>query len=240
MPTFKQRLIAGMNRAAKRAGYTLIPHEIGINFYDDVRTILGGDPRVIFDVGANVGQTARRYAGYFPTARIHSFEPFPESYQKLAQTAAKFGDRVIAHPFGLGETTQTQTMYIAPKSVMNSMLPPAADAQTAWKDQVRETSVEIQRLDAFVAANAIPHIDLLKIDTEGFEMQVLRGAGDLLAPATIRMVLVEIQFGSVYEGQTNVSALLDFMAGHGYRLVDLYDKFRKTDPALLHCNILFA
>jgi hypothetical protein len=51
------------------------------------------DPHVIFDIGANVGQTAMRYRAIFPNARIFSFEPVPETYKKLQTSFA--GDKLV-------------------------------------------------------------------------------------------------------------------------------------------------
>lgn len=241
MATLSQTLIMGANKIAQRFGYRLVKREMGQNLTDDLITIMGGANRdlVLFDVGANIGQTAERFARAFPRATIHAFEPYPPTVEQLiARTAAE--PRIVVHPIGFGEADQAQSMFIAPKTVLNSLLPPATDAETQWRDQVTETSVSVRRLDSFCVEHGIAHIDLLKIDTEGYEDKVLAGAGAMLTPDTIRGVLVEIQFASVYAGQASLSQLFARLFERRYKLVDLYDQFRKSNPAMLWCNALFV
>ena len=88
--------------------------------------VLIKDPRVIFDVGAHVGQTALRYRAIFPKARIFSFEPAPETYKVLQKslTADKLVETIQA---AISDECSAKPMYILRHSEDNSLLKPEGD-----------------------------------------------------------------------------------------------------------------
>lgn len=143
----------------------------------DVLATLAVGARTIVDVGANVGLYAlvmARAAG--PAARVHAFEPFPETIAVLrAQLALNADTQVEAHAVALGEVEETRRIFVstaadAGKSTLVAAREGLADAGLA---------VQVSTLDAFAAARG--PLDLVKIDVEGHEPATMRGARATLA-----------------------------------------------------------
>jgi FkbM family methyltransferase len=212
----------------------------GIDVFADLRNDLPGvDPRVVLDVGAHRGESVRAYLRAFPAARIYSFEPIGETFSQLS-------DRFTAEPrvecfrLAIGAEPAKGTMTVLPEdTTLSSLSPPArvAEAPTA-----RAESVEIETLDRFCAAHGIEHVDFLKVDTEGHDLDVLRGAEDLLGAGAIE--LVEVESGMSRDNATHVrfESLKEHLEEKGYRLFALYQQMREwpTDsPHLRRVDAVF-
>jgi FkbM family methyltransferase len=210
---------------------------------DDLPGLASDTPiETIFDVGANEGQTVLRLVDAFPNARIHSFEPFPEAFAKLQQSCVRH-PRVHTHQVAFGERDGSTTLFLSHASVTNSLLPTSAQAAEfsppGWTEPAGKIEVPIAKLDTFCAARRIERIDLLKIDTQGYELQVLQGASAMLAGRRVRFVYLELIFVPLYERQTSFDEVFALLRQHGYLLVDLYEKNVGAGGALQWCNALF-
>lgn len=124
---------------------------------------------VIFDVGANEGQSCLGYAQALPQARIRAFEPVPSTFAKLRANTRNH-PQIALHNLALGEANGVLRMAIAAVSSMNRVTDRDGPAE----------QVPAVRLDAFCRAQGVRHIDFLKIDTEGHDLAVLRGCGHML------------------------------------------------------------
>jgi FkbM family methyltransferase len=164
---------------------------------------------VAFDVGANAGMTALRYARWWPGATIHAFEPFPTAYAQLRDAVAGLPD-VTPVNMALGAEPGQVEATDGPVTRGNSLR--VADGPVV--------TVEVTTLDAYCAAHGIGPIDLLKIDTEGYELDVLRGGANTL-PRT-RAVLAETVFERD-ERHTHFADLLAALEPHGFRFAHLVD-----------------
>ena len=136
-----------------------------------------GEIPIIFDVGANIGQSSVWFRKSFPKATIHAFEPFEVIFRELTNNSD-----AICHKFGFG--AKEEVVRVAPP---NS----AHDQQANLRTLANEGGEEIlvKTIDGFCENNNIPYIDILKSDTEGFELEVLRGAARMLD--NIGNILVE-------------------------------------------------
>jgi hypothetical protein len=111
-----------------------------------------------------------------------------------------------------------------------------------WGELVKTTAtikVRTERLDAFCSQSRVPRIDLLKLDTQGTELAVLRGAGTLFDPRYISAVFTEILLIPVYEGQANFDEFVSLFYSRGYRLVDVTALIR-INRELMQIDALFA
>ena len=127
----------------------------------------------------------------------------------------------------------------------NSLLPAASQvadyAKGAWAQSADESvPIQVQRLDTFCEAQKIQSIDLLKVDTQGYEEAVLTGCGDYLSPEKIKCVCLEVLFVPLYENQSCWSSVFDQLRSRGYQLFDLYEKNRKDQKYLAWCDALFV
>jgi FkbM family methyltransferase len=142
----------------------------------------------IFDVGANVGQSASAFAEEFDRSIVHSFEPFPASYAQLEKLAASSNGRIKAHRLACGSSIGQVDVVIDPNSTsgLNRLRP-----GNAGKDSIR---VQISTVDAICDQEGIDRIDILKTDTEGYDAEVLAGAHRMLSKGLVRCIMCEVGF----------------------------------------------
>ncbi|MBG0775681.1 MAG: FkbM family methyltransferase [Desulfovibrionaceae bacterium] len=144
-----------------------------VPFVDDVRTVL--------DVGANVGASAVYFAAKYPDATVHACEPASEPFALLRHNTE--GLAVRAHQVGLWSEDGSAELRLGAHSSLNNSL--AAHAHTAGATE----TVELRHAGDFVRSLDAGAPDVLKIDTEGCELAVLRSLGALLADC--RLIYLE-------------------------------------------------
>ena len=217
---------------------------LGTDHLVDSRYILGSHIGTVFDVGANDGQTVRAFRRAFPESRVYSFEPDPGSFERLAAATAGL-PRVELRNVALGRTAGSAKMFRFKFDQTNSLLPKARGAEQYVFDAeyltgVGETLVQVISLDAFCAQQGIAKIDLLKIDTQGYELEVLGGARRLLSSGGISLIYVEVCFVRYYEGQPLFPEIYQFLYDHDYRFVGLYESGFLTHCYHVGGNALFV
>lgn len=214
----------------------------GKNGYSDFRQFLS-EPKIIFDVGANEGQTALELRSLFPRTEIICFEPSAESFQKL-RTAVAAAPNIRSEQLALGDVNATATLYENANSVTNSLLPNASDAgifqPEGYAAPKGRTQVRVTTLDAYCKDAAISEIDLLKIDAQGYEQHILRGGSKCLERHLIKAVFLEVCFVPLYDGQASFSGIYDLLVANRYALIGLYGLSRSKKGKLLWCDALFV
>lgn len=172
-------------------------------------------PKVVFDVGANVGDWSVHAAVAFPEATIHAFEPVPDTYSALARSATSLSGRIVANPFGLADKDGAIPLTVmADDSTLSSIV-------ALHEGQGRQVDCAMRAGDAYMAEHGIDRIDLLKIDVEGAEHLVLQGFARALAEGRIGVIQFEY-------GQANIVTrflLRDFhllLESHGYSVGKLF------------------
>ena len=207
-----------------------------------VQRALCQKPRpVIFDVGAHVGETSTKYRRLFPDGKIYAFEPFPESF--LALKLAFSGDNNITPlQLSLSDYSGEATFFSNNWSHTNSLLKTSESAEQYWGDMVRTKDslrVKVETLTDICRNYSVPTIDILKIDAQGNELNILRGALDLLRRKAIHLLYFEMIIAPTYQTQPKIDEYFSFLYGLGYRLVGLYDLVEK-DTELLQMDGLFT
>jgi FkbM family methyltransferase len=199
------------------------------------RELVGPGARLVFDVGAHEGLAARRYREIFPAATIHCFEPFPESFDRLGQAVAGLG-AIELHAFALAAEEGQAAFSVNRNSATNSLLESDEAADVYWRGDTPKTvtslSVTTRTLDAFAAEQSIAAIDVLKMDVQGGEYDVLRGAGDLLRRHAIGLIYMELITAPTYVGQHRMREYLELFDAVGYELFDFYNLGRGSGRLL--------
>ena len=157
-------------------------------------------PSTVIDVGANVGQFAVATSKIFPESRIYSFEPNPPCALQLKANVAKLGN-VETYDLALGETEGEIEFHVNAHSHSSSILPLASSHLEAFPDARESTliRVKVSTLDKVFGDVELQHPVLLKLDVQGYELQVLRGGRDLLT--RVDYVLLEASFKPMYQGE---------------------------------------
>lgn len=242
-------MIGPIRALAARAGYVLWKRDymrFGIDVCLDVRRLAAARGRLIetiFDVGAHYGEMRRELRQEFPEAQIHSFEPHPESFRQLAATA---DSRDGLHQLALSDRTARLPLHVyganAAGSEMDSLEPNAGFAlRTDFP--VRTIEVECTTLDSFCARQGIERIDLLKIDAEGHDLAVMKGALGMLSAGKIGFVYAE--FNDLLDRQGvaggSLMPMAQLLAPRSYRYVTTYtDRVEPAPPLWVSANALFA
>ncbi len=135
------------------------------------------DGACLLDIGANVGWYALWLARKKPSLTIHSFEPIPKTFARLAQHVALNGldEQVKTYPFGFSDVNETLTFYFAPECSMN-----ASSRNVADRADIERIDCRVMPLDEFMADKPFS-VDFLKCDVEGAELFVYRGGLKTLA-----------------------------------------------------------
>ncbi|HEX6961975.1 MAG TPA: FkbM family methyltransferase, partial [Lacipirellula sp.] len=217
-----KRINQALKRLIRRSGYDLRryqprTHPVAKKF--DLMRRLGID--LVLDVGANTGQFAGelREQGY--RGRIISFEPIPSVYRELERHAA--GDpRWTTKNFALGNQDGEQTIHVSQKSWSSSLLEVTEASTSAFPDSraVSSESIRVRRLDSVFPELEADHRTIwLKVDTQGYEMQVLKGAVDSLA--RVAMLQLELAFVPLYQDQALFQDVYPWVVERGFRLGSL-------------------
>ncbi len=142
---------------------------------------------VIFDVGANVGRYSEAVLERIAGARLYAFEPSATAFPKLQ---AGLGQRARTFRYALGAENSEEPLYAdRPGSEMGSLI--RRDLHRHGLAVAEQETVVVRRLDSLCDELDVERIDLLKIDAEGAELDVLRGAGDMLGS---RIGIIEFEF----------------------------------------------
>ena len=177
--------------------------------------------KCFFDVGANDGATTRAALLCFADIRVYAFEPHPHTFLRLRENIP--GTRF--HPFNmaLGDRAGSAELFSCDNDKINSLVQDAPFA-TRFKQRSKPINVEISTIDDFCAAHGIAAIDVLKIDTEGYDLFVLKGAAQKLANQEIKFVYAE--FNDVFEhaGITGgtLFSICEYLYPFGFRLIATY------------------
>lgn len=212
------------------------PRATGIDAFQDMKGLIGAEARpLVIDVGAHVGQTVHRFKEVLPSSEIHSFEPSPATYRELTHRVARYSD-VHTIPSGLGAEVGEAMLLENDHSDMSSFLRPG---RLAWGRITQETRARVDTLDAYSAAHDLRPIEVLKTDTQGFDLEVLKGARRLMQAGRVHMIYMEIIFSEQYEGVPSYDETFLFMKEHGFKMVSLYG-FCYQEGLASWCNALFV
>lgn len=177
---------------------------IGIGNYDDgyltgenhlinfgLRDYITSETPVFVDVGANIGAYARKLRTRFPRATIYAFEPNPETYQQLQRNTASLDIQCLR--MACGAATGSQHLFTYAGDLLSEHASTRSDVlrNLHGADQITSFEVSSTSLDEFCAERQIYHIDLLKIDTEGDELEVLKGASGLISAHKVTAIQFE-------------------------------------------------
>lgn len=193
---------------------------LGLHIDADITYLLTHVPQpTVLDVGANAGQTVLQLKSLLPDCRLHAFEPSPQTFLELEGATRGIHDLTLTRA-GVGQGDGVGTLLENEHSVMTSFLAPST---AAGGTVIEERPVPMVSLDSYCDREQIETIDFLKIDTQGYDLQVLKGAQKLLAEKRVRIVQLELIFVDMYVDAASFDGIYRFLVDHGFRLFALYD-----------------
>lgn len=193
-----------------------------------------GEHFVVFDVGANSGDTVSKIKKEIPSAIIHCFEPSKVVFKYLIDNVKTFSN-VTCNQVAVGNENTTLKFNEYSWSVLNSFL-----KRKYTTSKISEKYfVDVITLDSYIDKEKIDYVNLLKTDTEGFELNVLKGAATTFKLNKVQFVLVEAFFDENYIGQASFGQIYDYLIDNGFELVRFYDFTYTKDNLLSRSDVLF-
>lgn len=189
----------------------------------------------IWDVGANLGQFAFMAHTVWPKMPVYSFEPDPDSYEKLQHNFKKFSIIGQTFPNALGDKVESKQLIRYADNVNNSLL----KNETYESNEVENLFVECTTLD--VISKNVPKVSaaFLKLDVQGFELMVLSGAKSFLEKCLF--VQIEVSFSPTYSGGAHAGEIILAMREYGFECIEILDLLRDKNgiPIIIEADLLF-
>lgn len=200
----------------------------------------------IIDVGAHTGEFALMIHEVIPHASLYSFEPLGDAYRELEKNLASVPQSQAFH-CALGDENAEIQMHRNEFTDSSSLLEMADLHKQAFPFTARETleRVAVKRLDDVVENLSLKDNILVKIDTQGYEDRVIRGGEKLISRA--RLLIVEVSFQTLYEGQPLFEQIYDLFRQRGFRYMGNLDMgmgslpqlSNPLDGSILQANAIF-
>jgi FkbM family methyltransferase len=201
--------------------------------------------KLSLDIGANVGNYTKMLLSD-TNSKVISFEPLPEAFKKLKLIKSSFNDRLEIHNVAIGIKDEVlELFYGTEKSEKASLMKDLEKISFIKEQNKNKVSVQVRQLDYFQSYFEDKVIDFIKIDTEGFEYDVLMGAKNILKFHQPKFIQVEFNWHQLIKKQTlyNFSELIKFsdvfkILPHGNKLLHI-DPFRPENNIYHLSNYVF-
>lgn len=200
---------------------------------------------VVFDVGANDGRTVHRLMQHLPSPRIVAFEPVAETFAKLADETHRY-PTVERFRLALGSESGYREIFVGEHAALNSLY-------REWSASDRSETIEMVTLDEFLREEGrTERIHLLKIDAEGHDLEVLKGAAETLRAGLVDVIMVEAGFAAPGPQHPSLSQIQDYLQPLNYHLHGIYNQCRAPlatrlpgqgqggAKVLVYCDALFV
>lgn len=221
----------------KRFGYTIYncdTYRVYRNhaFLLDIKKLAKEKERpVVFDVGANKGQTIEKFRKHIPGSVIYSFEPGPTAFNILK---SKYTNRLenIALGSTIGKIDFFENEHLGLSSILEQGGTPGKI--------INKHCVEMTTVDEYCRVNNIDRIDVLKSDTQGYDFEVLKGACRMMRENKINLVYFEFILEEQYKALPSFADILKFLEERNFRLVNFYMPYFDGDGLLAFGDVMLV
>ena len=196
------------------------------------------DLDLVIDVGSNRGQFSLMSRIEHPTLQIHGFEPLPTE-GRVYRNVFERDKKVTLHEMALGETSGSAEIHLSRRADSSSLLP-IGDLQPKLfpnTDEIGTLKVRVATLDELDEVWSSARRALLKLDVQGFELSVLKGAKRALKNCAF--VYAECSEIPLYSGQALFPEVAEFLVGEGFKPVRRANE-QWVDGKLVQADHLFA
>jgi FkbM family methyltransferase len=192
------------------------------------------EAKTIFDVGANVGNSTRWFRQNFPEAKIYAFEPITPTFNALAGNVGQH-PLTICERLAFGAESGTVTMTAKPLGTMNKILTEPPSKRRAHEDVQRVTGAR------YCAQHGIDSIDILKIDTEGHDLNVLVGFRSMIVQGKVKYIQVEAGMNPENPVHVGIRRFMRWLEPKGYRVSSIHSQAReKNSDVLRRSDVVFV
>jgi len=178
--------------------------------------LISSNHPLIFDIGAEDGASCERYSRLFTKPILHAFEPRPDQFGIMK---SKFNDNknIYLNNVAVGSKKEIKKFNQIKGGGRSSFLKSTVDSLS---DQT-QIDAQVITIDEYVNKNNIKRINLLKIDTQGYEDEVLKGAQETLRLNKIDIIETELILGNMYEKTLSFNEIENLIYAYGYKFFAL-------------------
>lgn len=183
----------------------------------------------LLDIGANQGQSALEFISFFPDSKIISFEPLSQAHEEIKRRSNAYPHWSVFDRVAVGEAAGSTEIHVSQNSVSSSLL------------EMKSTHTEVAPHSVMVGRESVPIVSLnevlgssprseryyLKIDTQGYELKVLKGADKILDQVVA--IQVELSWVELYAGQPLALEVIQWLLDRGFSPFGFAPGLRKTD-----------
>ena len=229
--SFDKRRLSKLKGTAA-SGLTLT-HITSMEFIEMAKE--SGSIKTIYDLGANVGTWSQLAKALIPGASIHAFEPIP-TYQESYLASTKGLSSIRLHKVGAGSENKKEKFNFSGHS--SSFLEVSENLLRMFPNEkkVGEITVDMVRLDDYSSKEHIPMPDLMKLDVEGYELEVLKHATECMKYC--RYIILEVSFVERHIGQPLFHDVIHFMGQQNYGVCAFPYKMHLAQP-IFQADVLF-
>lgn len=197
-----------------------------------------GPVRMVVDIGANRGQFSLLARHVFPRASIVAFEPYPHA-AKIFRRVHGGDSQVTLQPVALGPDRRRMALHVSESDDSSSLLAITERQVNTFPGTQEKAQVEVTvgPLGDWVSAEDLRGPALLKIDVQGFELEVLRGCDELLS--LFQWVYVEASFVELYGGQALAGEVVHYLVERGFALSGVYNLAYDRSGIAIQGDFLF-
>ena len=237
------------NDLMRLLGYKLVGQKkiVKHNDFDSILKFLvnklsKNEENIIFDIGANIGQSIDRFQNIFPRNKIYSFEPTPNLFENLVKKYSN-DKNVIINKYAISNENNTNDFFTYKYHRINSLY--STDKKTKFHKSRKIASeeknddffqkiikVETKKLDTIAEEYKLDSIDIIKIDTQGNEDKILEGCHNLLSSKKVKIIELELILGFAYKKQLSFFDIEKTLNNYNYKLIAI----KESGNVLSHSN----
>lgn len=235
----RQRLVLGLQRLLL-GRYNKHIVEIQDPFRD-MRVLLAAKKvSNIVDAGAYIGDITMKFLKLFPDAKIYAFEPASTTFLKLKNNTMDYPN-IKPQKAALSSRKGIATLYLNKQDSTNALSEtgPMGKKYQSWQTETISTEkVLLSTLDLWTKNNQVRIIEILKMSVRGHELEVLKGAKQLLK-SSIRLIYTKVDFVKIYKNNCLFSELDAYLGKFNFKLFQLYNLTSGDDKKLISGDAIF-
>tara|TARA_E500000178_G_C16912341_1_gene703267 strand:+ start:339 stop:1070 length:732 start_codon:yes stop_codon:yes gene_type:complete len=205
------------------------------NFDEVISKIFKKEKLNIIDIGANTGQSIKRFQKLFNNSKIYSIEPSKNAFNELSRFYSN-KKNIFLFNFAIGIKNEKKIFFDYQNNVLSSFY--KLNKLNKSSQRFEKQTVKVLTLDKFCKKNKLSKVHILKIDTQGNETKVLKGASKCIKKEIFSLIEVEIIMGDYYENSLDFYNIEKNLFNN-YRMIAIDKKLNLFNDKRMYCNALY-
>lgn len=189
--------------------------------------------KTLLDVGSNKGQFILITRKYLPSIKVFSFEPQVDALKIQKKILGK--KNIFYYPIALGSKNKDKFFYITKRNDSSSLLKPKTKINNDYAI-IKKLRIKVKKFNDILNVNALKKPILLKLDVQGFELEVLKGFEKKLN--LVEYIIGEVSYIKSYSKAVNAAKLIEYLEKYNFRIIDKLNQ-TKINGKIYQEDILF-